>query len=108
MVNEQVRIGTLILNVVCEHLRVCGFEPDKRYEHRRLQGWPNATHMILSAGNDEVTAEMTSVRHDFTFSVIPSLSIMIICEMKLSNRTDLRGSEAYMCTRVEERIGTVD
>lgn len=34
--------------------------------------------MILSAGRFEVIAEMTSVRHDLTFSVIPSDSIMII------------------------------
>ena len=34
--------------------------------------------MIFSAGNPDVMAEMTSVRQDLTFSVMPSLSIMII------------------------------
>ena len=35
--------------------------------------------MILSAGSEEVMAEMASVRQEVTFSVMPSLSIMIIC-----------------------------
>ena len=35
--------------------------------------------MIFSLGSAEVTAEITSVRQFFTFSVMPSLSIMIIC-----------------------------
>lgn len=36
------------------------------------------THIILSLGREEVMAEITSVRQDLTFSVMPSLSIMII------------------------------
>ena len=35
--------------------------------------------MIFSVGRADVTAEITSVRQFFTFSVMPSLSIMIIC-----------------------------
>lgn len=34
--------------------------------------------MIFSAGSADVIALIASVRHDLTFSVIPSLSIMII------------------------------
>ena len=36
--------------------------------------------MIFSVGRADVTADITSVRQFLTFSVIPSLSIMIICE----------------------------
>ena len=63
--------------------------------------------MILSAGRDDVMAEMTSVRHSFTFSVIPSLSIMIIY-------TPVRGYvyatevDTYVSTCINESIRSVD
>lgn len=57
---------------------------------QRLQTWgdgekficeqiqPACAYMILSFGKEEVIAEIVSVRQFRTFSVIPSLSIIII------------------------------
>lgn len=44
------------------------------------------TYIILSAGKADVIAEITSVRHDLTFSVIPSLSIIIIYKNEIQRR----------------------
>ena len=48
--------------------------------------------MIFSLGRAEVTAEITSVRQFFTFSVMPSLSIMIICACVTEGKESPLGS----------------
>ena len=73
--------------------------------------------MIFSVGSAEVTAEMTSVRQFFTFSVMPSLSIMIIYRTAPYIYTWRRQHVLHGClTRdgthvgagVEERLRAVD
>lgn len=66
-----------------------------------------STHMILSAGRDDVMAEITSVRHDLTFSVMPSLSIMIIW-ISISHCFDNGSSRTHVGTSVDEGFRTVD
>lgn len=80
MIDEKVGGRALVLDVIREDLWVGRFEPNRK----RVQSLAKVcerdgeTYMILSFGSADVTAEMTSVRQLRTFSVIPSLSIMII------------------------------
>ena len=95
VIDEQVRARALVLDVVREDVRFCGFEPEVCMPYGPkftfsaqpsvayvtcvgLGGWKGGTYMIFSVGRADVTADITSVRQFFTFSVIPSLSIMII------------------------------
>lgn len=87
VINEEVGGCTLVLNVIRENFRIGSFEPFHPKDQRYIKTFMNSngsvnerkiTYMIFSLGNAEVTAEMTSVRQFRTFSVIPSLSIMII------------------------------
>ncbi len=68
------------------------------------------TYMIFSAGRAEVTAEMTSVRQLLTFSVMPSLSIMIICSGRVSVEPGAgwQINRTYVCSCVEEGLCAVD
>jgi hypothetical protein len=50
-------------------------------------GWAYETYITLSLGRAALMAEITSVRHERTFSVIPSLSIMIICRVDVYHPT---------------------
>ena len=73
--------------------------------------------MIFSLGSAEVTAEITSVRQFFTFSVMPSLSIMIICACVTEGKESPFSSAVldesmrkgtYVCAGVEEGLCAVD
>lgn len=69
------------------------------------------TYIILSAGKADVIAEMTSVRHDLTFSVIPSLSIMIIYSTKVqrgSLRARIPFNDTHMCPSLQKHIGPIN
>ena len=73
--------------------------------------------MIFSLGSAEVTAEITSVRQFFTFSVMPSLSIMIICACVTEGKESPFSSAVlderirkgtYVCAGVDELLRAVD
>lgn len=68
------------------------------------------THIILSFGRAEVMAEITSVLHSLTFSVIPSLSIIIIYNASSGTFKDKHKDDkkAHICTRVDKPVRSVD
>ena len=64
--------------MVCEDFRIGCFEPGPTEVNMASESAYMETDIILSAGRDDVIADITSVRQDLTFSVMPSLSIIII------------------------------
>ena len=80
MVDEHIDVGAQRLDVVPaqEKKNKDRYSLSRSGTNAKTAG-SAASNMILSLGSAEVTAEITSVRQARTFSVIPSLSIMIIC-----------------------------
>ena len=108
MVDEEVGFGALVLDMIRKNFRIRSFEPsDKKVLNKHFcdDRIMLATHIILSPGREELMAEMTSVLQDLTFSVMPSLSIMIIYRMSGFVQRKIRAAHVSSC--VEESVGPI-